>query len=64
MYSLGESTQKEYKKKNSKEHFLIGLLVPRFLVSNRLRYSWIDWLISLIIVGIIAASMFGGPRRR
>jgi hypothetical protein len=63
MYSLGDSTQKEYKKKNSKEHFLIGLLVPRW-ISGKWGYSFADFFFSLSVIGLIIMSMGGSGRGR
>ena len=67
MYSLGDSTQKEYKKKNNKEHFLMGTVGRIFpfslFVPYKWRFSWFDWIISLIIIAMVAMSMGGGGRR-
>lgn len=54
MYNLGESTQKEYKKKNNKEHFLMMLPPLRWIVPYKWRGSWKDWLFTAIVIAAIA----------
>jgi len=57
MYNLGDSTQKEYKKKNNKEHFLmgtVGRIFPFYLfIPYKWRFSVFDWFISLMIIAAI-----------